>query len=437
MLSAEENRILTEVGPDTPMGRMMRRFWIPICTSAQVPNNDSDPLRAPLLGESFVVFRDTNGQVGVLDEGCMHRGVSLALGRVEEGGIRCLYHGWKFAPDGTIMETPNHCNAKFRSRVKAPAYPVREAGGLVWTYIGSKAQEPPFPHWDFMNGPAENRAVIRLNTQANYLQLFEGGCDSSHVGILHSNQANPTWMLGDFTSADDDFNPGALASSDNAPLLEIEDTDFGYHYAAKRQLPADAAITDGYSARVMPVILPFVRIIPSPAFQFFAFEVPRDLGSTSTYLIAHGSKPIDREEIIKMNGLDDPRFWNDRDCNFTVDWSDGMGQDRSRMATDWTGLGGIEQEDAVLAVSMGPVVDRTKEHMVAADRAVIHLRARLLESVRRNEDGGDPIGLAINDLDDIRSAPDTSLAAGRHWRELVPGNAAHLTAPESPAVTGS
>ncbi|MFV0457750.1 MAG: Rieske 2Fe-2S domain-containing protein [Actinomycetales bacterium] len=431
MLTAEENSTLTEVGPNTPMGRMMRRFWVPICTSAQVAENDSDPLRAPLLGENFIVFRDTKGRVGVMDEGCMHRGVSLALGRVEDCGIRCLYHGWKFAVDGTIMETPNNSSEKFLKRQKAPAYPAREAGGLIWTYIGPKTQEPPFPHWDFMNGPDENRAVIRLNTQANYLQLFEGGCDSSHVGVLHSNQANPTWMHGEFSSKDEDFNPGALASADNAPTLEIEDTAFGYHYAAKRKL------TDGgQSVRVMPVILPFVRVIPAAAYQFFAFEVPRDTNSTSTYLVAHGTKPIDRDEIIRIMGLTDTRFWNDDDCNFTVDWSNRMGQDRARMATDWTGFDGIEQEDAVLAVSCGPVVDRTKEHMVAADRAVIHLRARLLESVRRNEEDGDPICVEIANLDDIRCAPDTPVEEGQHWRELVPGNASHLSAPYAPSGAG-
>jgi phthalate 4,5-dioxygenase oxygenase subunit len=141
MLTSQENEILTQVGPATPMGRMMRRFWLPVCTSAQLPERDSDPLRAGLLGESFVVFRDTAGQVGVLDERCMHRCASLALGRVEQGGIRCLYHGWKFAADGTVLDTPNNRNARFRDRMKAPAYPVREAGGLVWTYIGPKDQQ--------------------------------------------------------------------------------------------------------------------------------------------------------------------------------------------------------------------------------------------------------------------------------------------------------
>src|ERR1700722_2611325 len=130
MLTAEENATRTEVGPQKPMGRMMRRFWLPICMSRQLPEPDGKPLRARLLGENFVVFRDTEGKIGVLDEYCMHRGVSLALGRVEKGGIRCLYHGWKFGVDGAIHETPNYCNEHFRQRMKAPAFPVHEAGGV-------------------------------------------------------------------------------------------------------------------------------------------------------------------------------------------------------------------------------------------------------------------------------------------------------------------
>lgn len=432
MLTAQENETLTRVGPDTPMGRMMRRFWMPVCTSAQLPGPDCDPLRVSLLGESFVVFRDTSGQIGILDEFCMHRGVSLALGRVEKGGIRCLYHGWQFAADGTILDTPNHCNPRFRERLKAPAFPAREAGGLVWTYIGDKDRQPPLPRFGFMDGPDEHRAVLRINTAANYLQLFEGGTDSSHVGILHSNAANPSWMVGEFTPPADDFNPGAIAVADNAPRLDIEDTAFGYHYVAKRQGPpaADGSLT--HSIRVTPVILPVLRIIPAAAFQFYVFEVPQNDEVTSTYLIAHGGKPVDRGTIIRIMGLDDPRFWNDRDCNFRADWSDGLGQDRSRMNENWSGFSGIEQEDAVLAVSMGPIVDRTKEHVVAADRAVLHLRARLLESVRRHEAGGDPIGVEITDYTPVRSLPDTTIDANEPWQELVPGNRGDTAAPVGP-----
>ena len=197
MLTREENETLCRVGPGTKMGRVMRRYWHPIAVSEQLPGPDSDPLRVTLLGERFVAFRDSSGRVGVLNELCMHRGASLALGRVEDNGVRCLYHGWKFGVDGTIQETPNHSDSRFRERLKAPCYPVREEGGIVWTYIGDKKKVPPFRRFSFMDADAANRTVIRVNVECNYLQLWEGGADSSHVGVLHSNVARPGWMDND------------------------------------------------------------------------------------------------------------------------------------------------------------------------------------------------------------------------------------------------
>src|SRR6202008_2875962 len=131
MLSREENDAVTQVGPGTPLGEMMRRYWIPVATSKQIAEKDSAPLRVRLLSEDFIAFRDSNGKVGVLDELCLHRGASLALGRVEECGIRCLYHGWKFGVDGTILDTPNYRNPRFRERFHARPFPVREEGGLA------------------------------------------------------------------------------------------------------------------------------------------------------------------------------------------------------------------------------------------------------------------------------------------------------------------
>jgi phthalate 4,5-dioxygenase oxygenase subunit len=422
MFSRAENETLTRVGPDTPMGRMMRRYWMPVCTSVQIANSDSAPLRVRLLGECFVAFRDSSGKAGMLDEACMHRGVSLALGRVENGGIRCLYHGWKYGIDGAIHETPNHTDRKFRERLKAPAYPVREAGGLVWAYIGPPEKQPAFPHYGFMDGPDENRVVLRLNTQANYLQMYEGGTDSSHVAILHSNLANPSWMDDGFTPGVEDFNPGAIAVPDNAPVIELEDTDYGYHYVAKRRGPAAEDGSETYSIRVTPVILPTGRIIPSPAFQFYVLEIPQDDGKTSTYMICHGQKPISRAEIIRIMGLDDARFWNEKDCEFRTTWDNGMNQDREKMHQNWSGFSGIEQEDAILAASMGAIVDRTKEHLVPADRAVVHLRRRLLESVRRAESGEDPIGLQIGDYSAIQALADTLIPKSGRWQDISPSN---------------
>ncbi|MGW3984449.1 Rieske 2Fe-2S domain-containing protein [Streptomyces mirabilis] len=421
MLTAEENDTLTRVGPDTPMGRMMRRFWMPIATSAQLPAPDCDPLRASLLGESFLVFRDSSGKVGVLDELCMHRGVSLALGRVEDGGVRCLYHGWKFGVDGTILDTPNHCSERFRKRMKAPAYPVVESAGLIWTYIGPKAQQPPFPHFPFMDIPDENRVVIRANIGCNYLQAYEGGVDSSHVGILHSNQANPTWLAGTFTASDEDDNPGALAVADNAPTLELEDTAFGFHYVARREGPVASDGSPMHSIRVTPAFLPVGRVIPAPTVEFYVFEVPMSDVETASFFIVYGERPVGREHLLEMLGLDDERFYNPASTDFTADRLPNLGQDRAVMETGWTGLRGIVQEDAVLALSMGPIVDRTKEHVVAADRAVMHLRALLLDSVRLNEAGENPLGL-VGDYGAMRSLCDTNIGQDEAWQDHVPGN---------------
>ena len=426
MLTREENARLTQVGPGTPMGETMRRYWLPIATSAQLPSPDCDPLRSTLLGEPFVVFRNSDGEVGVLDEMCMHRGVSLALGRVEGNGIRCLYHGWKFAVDGTIQETPNHCNERFRQRLKAPAYPVREAGGLIWTYIGPKEKQPPFQKYIFMDGPEENRVVLRVDTEANYLQLWEGGTDSSHVGILHHDHVAIA------KNKDEAFDLGVMAVSDHAPVLDIVDTEYGYHYAAKRQGPVGADGNETFSIRVTPVVFPTGRIIPAPnTFQYFLFEVPATDGVTSTYIVCHGQTKADKQGVKGILGLNDPRFWNEQDCTFRAHWHvNKMNQDRHRMGTSFAGFSGIEQEDAVLSVSMGPVVDRTKEHLVPADRAVVHLRARLLESIRRVEEGGDPIGLHVRDYSDVHALIDTTVGTSDRWSNLLPGNMELLQAAE-------
>ena len=145
MLSREDNDLVTRVGAGAPAGEMFRRYWLPVCDADEIGANDSAPLRVRLLGEDLIAFRDTNGKVGVLEEMCMHRGASLALGRVEDCGVRCLYHGWKFGVDGALQETPNHSDPRYKAMMRQPAYPAREAGGVVWAYLGPKEKEPPFP----------------------------------------------------------------------------------------------------------------------------------------------------------------------------------------------------------------------------------------------------------------------------------------------------
>lgn len=415
MLSHENNERLVRVGPGTPMGEMMRRYWHPVATSAQLPEPDGNPLRVSLLGERFVLFRDSTGVVGMLEELCMHRGASLAIGRVEDGGIRCLYHGWKFAADGTILDMPNHADCRLRERLKAAAFPVVERSGLIWSYIGPKGQQPPFRTFAADQAAPENRLVVRINVKVNYLALWEGGLDSSHVSVLHTNQARPSWSVG--RGADkvtDTFQP----LDDMAPAFEVEDTPFGYHYAATRKVGPDRGGPDMRNVRIVPAILPYGRIIPGPNMNFLVWETPDSDVATSTYITVYSDAPIDKDHIYRILGLDDARYWTPEDPNFKGTWENGFFQDRAAMSSNWTGLRGIEIEDVVTGLSYGPIYDRSKEHLVTADLAVVRVRRRLLDGVKMVEEGQAPPGAFISDMTRV-CAPDVDVPQSTDWREIA------------------
>ncbi|MFM0560524.1 Rieske 2Fe-2S domain-containing protein [Paraburkholderia sediminicola] len=422
MLSHKDNEILCRVGPGTPGGTLMRRYWHPVCASAQLPEPDCAPLRVRLLGEDYVAFRDTDGKVGFLEELCMHRGASLALGRVEEGGIRCLYHGWKFSVSGAVMETPNHADPKYATRMKATAFPVREEGGIVWAYVGPRELLPAFSRYAFMDADPKHRVVLRINVACNYLQLVEGGEDSSHVGVLHTNMARPGWKDDEFTPNADVVNPAALASNDLEPALKIEETAFGFHYVALRKTE-DPTVRN---ARVVPFIVPYGRIIPAPAFQFTVLEVPADDTHTSTYIIVHGDAPVTEEKIIELLGLNDPRYYDRKNCSFTASWADTFGQNRELMKENWTGLRGVEVEDATIGLSQGPLYDRSREHLVPADQAVVRVRRALLDSIKRVMENQQPPALGL-DLRGV-SACDRQLEDGAAWQDLLPAHRQTVTA---------
>ena len=416
MLSREDNELLCRVGPGTPGGALMRRFWHPVCTSAQLPQPDCAPLRVRLLGENYVAFRDSDGKVGFLEELCMHRGASLALGRVEEGGIRCLYHGWKFSASGTVMETPNHADPKYAARMKAPAFPVREEGGIVWAYVGPQDQVPAFSRYAFMDAEPAHRVVLRINVACNYLQLVEGGEDSSHVGVLHTNMARPGWKDDEFTRNPDVVNPAALASNDLEPVLKIETTTFGFHYVALRKTN-DPTVRN---ARVVPFIVPYGRIIPAPAFLFTVLEVPEDDTHTSTFIVVHGNAPVTEEKIIELLGLNDPKYYDRKNCTFTASWLDSFGQNRELMKENWTGLRGVEVEDASIGLSQGPLYDRSREHLVPADQAVVRVRRVLLDAVKAVAEGRQPPALGL-DLSGV-GACDALVEEGAAWQDLLPSH---------------
>ena len=342
MISQAENDRLCRIGPGTPMGTVFRRFWLPICTADRLSAPGGAPLAQRLLGENFVVFRTGEGKVGVLDELCPHRGASLTLGRVEDCGIRCIYHGWKFAADGAVLEIMNNPEGKRLPNLKAPAYPVVEAGGIVWTYLGPAEHRPPAPHFAFMDLPEANRVLLRVDGNYNWVQSLEGGLDSSHVGILHSNAARPGW------NGQSDKKVGAF--DDSGPVLEVEDTEFGYHYAAFRK----GAPGRPGNVRIVPFIMPSGRIIPGGALQgannhTIILEIPIDDEHTATYTVRYGSAPISRESRLRETGFDDPEVYSQKDQRLLLTRANYNRQRRDIMDKSWSGLNGIAFEDAVIA----------------------------------------------------------------------------------------
>jgi phenylpropionate dioxygenase-like ring-hydroxylating dioxygenase large terminal subunit len=186
MLTREENELLTRTGPGTPMGSLMRRYWVPALFSRELPEPDCPPVQAKLMGERLVAFRDTDGRLGLLGELCPHRTASLFYGRNEECGLRCVYPGWKFDVDGNCVDMPSEPPGRgFQHKIKTTAYPCIERGGVVWTYMGPAELKPEFPSLEWAELPEQHRFVSRHIQECNWLQGLEGGFDTSHLAFLH------------------------------------------------------------------------------------------------------------------------------------------------------------------------------------------------------------------------------------------------------------
>src|SRR4051794_33699126 len=182
MLSKEDNELLTRVGPGTPTGELLRRYWQPALLAAELPEPDGAPLRVRLLGEDLVAFRDTSGQVGLLGAHCPHRGASLFFGRNEECGLRCVYHGWKFDVTGQCVDMPSEPpESNFKDKIHHIAYPCAERGGVIWAYLGPSSPVPPLPALEWINLPPEQRFQAKRMQYCNWVQALEGDIDQSHV----------------------------------------------------------------------------------------------------------------------------------------------------------------------------------------------------------------------------------------------------------------
>src|SRR6185295_8467488 len=241
MLTHEENDLLCRIEGNAPMGQLMRRHWLPACLSEEVAQPDGTPVRIRALGEDLVAFRDTNGKLGVLDEHCPHRRASLALGRNEECGLRCLYHGWKMDVDGNIIDMASEPQAeRMAAKIKHKAYPVREAGGFVWIYMGPPEEMPAFEPPAFAPTPNAKVSLLKIHVPCNWAQVLEGQIDSAHSSSLHSSDMVPAQVDGaKATEAN-----WLLPSTDKAPRFQIERTSYGFRYAAIRRPITNEATHD-------------------------------------------------------------------------------------------------------------------------------------------------------------------------------------------------
>lgn len=418
MLSTKDNELMCRTGRDLPMGKAMRYVWIPALLSSELPEPDCDPVHVELLGENFVAFRDSGGKVGLLDEMCCHRGASLTLGRSESCGLRCIYHGWLFGADGTVLETPNIPDPTFKTRFKAKAYPVREAGGLIWAYIGEPENMPSFYDFPFLDAPASKVLPTVQVINCNYIQVLEGLLDSSHLSLLHISQFKaPTLPDIKFVQNTEHMQHNA------APQIEVQETDFGLQYGAIR------VFGDKAETNITAFISPFFILNPN---DIYMAVVPMTDTKCAFYSVwydgvrDYGVEPL-RSEQLHVVGLDRLEEYGmtrrTAQTAAAASRANGFLQDREAVrAGHHTGLVSFVQEDAIICISAGGLRDRGYEHLGAADAAIAQMYRTLLRSARQVEAGGKPIAYQAS-VADLRGTR-VSLPVGADWRTVVPGNLA-------------
>src|SRR5438552_5075098 len=416
MLSKEDNELLTRVGPGTLMGDLMRRYWLPFMYSSEL-EPDGAPLRVRLLAEDLIVFRETNGRIGLLDTHCAHRGASLFFGRNEECGLRCVYHGWKYDVDGNCVDMPNEpAESNFKAKIRQTAYRCEEQGGVVFAYMGPQQADPPgLPQFEWALLP-ENQVQheYKAVSECNWMQALEGDLDTAHVFFLHSRLR---------------VEDGPLAGAyhpDRSPKLEIVETDYGLMYAARR-VQAPGEIYWRTTQYVMPVhtIFPAADDGTVPVHIW----VPIDDDHTLIWGIRwhpaedlSGREPINRPGLFvgmgRMREHQTGRYFADSwpvaapDNDFQLD-RDAQGNQ------SFTGIPSIRLQDAAMTTSMGPVMNRTREHLGTTDTAIIKVRQRLLGAARALRERGTPPPAAEQpELARVRSCS-ALLPEGVNWREAL------------------
>ncbi len=389
MLSKSDNETLCLVGPGTPMGDLMRQYWLPALVTGDLPSPDCPPVRLRLLGENIIAFRATSGAVGIVVDACPHRGASLFFGRNEEEGLRCVYHGWKFDVTGACVDMPSEpAESNFRSKVRVRAYPAAERNGMIWAYMGPRETPPELPLLDANLLPEEEASINRTLRECNWFQALEGDIDTGHAGFLH------------YGSADAEVLPKGTfdyyAVSDRSPKFHVVDTEFGTSYGAYR--PAEP---DTYYWRIAHYLFPFYTMIPTgylgEEVRFGAW-VPLDDNHVMSWRVSSKRPMRGGAGAPSRSGIAGARMTS----QYLPDSTDWLGKarleanssndymiDREEQRTaSYTGINGISLQDQAVTESMGPVYNRSHEHLGTSDAMVIRTRRRAIAAAKAFREQG-------------------------------------------------
>ncbi len=421
MLSVADNELMTRVGPGTPVGELMRQYWLPALMSIELPGPDSDPVRVRLLCEDLIAFRDTDGNVGLVDNNCPHRRASLFFGRNEDCGLRCVYHGWKFDVNGDCVDMPSEpAESNFKDKVKIKAYACQERNGIIWTYMGTRTELPPLPDIEpnMLDEDAE-QSVWTAMRDCNWVQALEGDIDTSHLGFLH---------LGSLDA--ENMTPGSFdyyTVRERSPLgFDVEETDYGTSYGAWRTTDGDEIYW-----RIAHFLFPFYTMIPTSILGVQVLVrawVPIDDTHTMFWNIC-GANPF--RGGIGTGKKGQQAGGAATDVDYIPNTSDFLGRwrleanvendykiDREAQKSNkiYTGISGIHLQDQVITESMGAVTDRVREHLGASDSMVIKTRRSIINAARSLQEGVTHPTVDHPELYRERSGG-TLLPKGKSWFE--------------------
>ena len=387
MLDQETNELLTRVGSGTPMGELLRCYWQPIVLSEELPAG-APPKPVRIMGEDLVLFRDDQGRPGLLGIHCSHRGADLSYGRVEDGGLRCIYHGWLYDIRGRCLDQPGEPDGgRNRDAIRHPAYPCREYGDFIFAYMG-RGEPPLLPAFENLMGPSSHRFIRKYYQECNFLQANEGNIDPIHLSFLHGQFDEEYWASRDrhLPISGTEATSMTMYKQDRVPTIETEVTDFGVRIYTTRR-----AGEGKIYVRVSNFVLPSLCAVPGPmgpdGFNM-NWHVPIDDEHHWKYMITfRRGRPLDREEHKKS-------FEADLASGFQLQRTLGnrYGQDREEMTTrTFSGMGpSFVAHDAFATESQGPIEDRAREHPGTSDQAILAERKLLLKAIRDIQDGREP-----------------------------------------------